>query len=103
TTMLELRRLQKSLSRTSSSGTMVYKVSSKADFEAQLEAAGDKLVVVDFYATWCPPCHFISPKVEQLATKLKDEVIFLKVDVDESELLAAEYGIEAMPTFVYIK
>ena len=75
----------------------------QADFTAQLEAAGNRLVVVDFYATWCGPCKIIAPKLEALATEYKDEIIVLKVDVDENEEVAAEYQIEAMPTFVFIK
>jgi len=82
---------------------MVHIVKSKADFEAQLKAAENKLVVVDFYATWCGPCKQIAPEIEKFATQFKDEVVFLKVDVDETDELAAEYEIEAMPTFVYIK
>ncbi|XP_043278484.1 thioredoxin-2 [Venturia canescens] len=82
---------------------MVHQVKDSDDMKAQLKAAGDKLVVVDFFATWCGPCKAISPKVEELAQTLGDAVVFLKVDVDECEDLAAEYGISSMPTFIFIK
>lgn len=82
---------------------MVHSVASKEDFNAQLEAAGGKLVVVDFYATWCGPCKMIAPKLEEMSLEFKDSVVFLKVDVDENEEIAVDYKINAMPTFIFIK
>ncbi|PAA57682.1 hypothetical protein BOX15_Mlig015572g2, partial [Macrostomum lignano] len=61
-----------------------------------------KLVVIDFTATWCPPCRMIAPKFEQLSKDTPD-VVFAKVDVDENEETAGSQGIEAMPTFLLFK
>ncbi|EFN85525.1 thioredoxin-2 isoform X1 [Harpegnathos saltator] len=72
------------------------------DLTSKLEKAGDKLVVIDFFAIWCGPCKMIGPKVAELAKEMED-VIFLKVDVDECEDVAAQYQISSMPTFVFIK
>lgn len=80
----------------------VHHVKDSDDFKAQLAAAGEKLVVVDFFAAWCGPCKFISPKVEELAGQESD-VVFLKVDVDECEDIAGENNISSMPTFVFFK
>ncbi|KXJ77338.1 thioredoxin-2 [Aedes albopictus] len=82
---------------------MVYIVKDGADFDSKLESAGDKLVVVDFFATWCGPCKVIAPKLEELQNKYAEKVLFVKVDVDECEDLAAKYEISSMPTFLYIK
>ncbi|KDP32674.1 hypothetical protein JCGZ_13672 [Jatropha curcas] len=61
-----------------------------------------KLVVVDFTASWCGPCRFISPLLAELAKKLPN-VIFLKVDVDELQTVAQDWAVEAMPTFIFLK
>jgi thioredoxin 1 len=82
---------------------MVHQVKDMADFKAKLTEAGDHLVVVDFFATWCGPCKVIAPKLEALSTELKGSVMFLKVDVDEVEEVATEYGVSAMPTFMFFK
>ncbi|BES98085.1 Thioredoxin [Nesidiocoris tenuis] len=81
---------------------MTHHVKDSADLEAKLKDAGSNLVVIDFYATWCGPCKMIAPKLEELAQSLPD-VVFLKVDVDECEDVAAQYEISVMPTFVFIK
>ena len=82
---------------------MVYQVTSSSDMKAQLEAAGDTLVVVDFYATWCGPCIAIAPRIEEMSKGDFSSIKFLKVDVDECEEVAMEYNITAMPTFKIIK
>ncbi|KAF3429862.1 hypothetical protein E2986_00022 [Frieseomelitta varia] len=81
---------------------MVIQIKNADDLKSQLEKAGDNLVVIDFFATWCGPCKMIAPKLEELSKKM-DNVVFLKVDVDECEDIASEYEITSMPTFVFIK
>lgn len=81
---------------------MVHQVVDMDDFQNQLKLAEDKLVVVDFFATWCGPCKMISPHLEEMS-KTMDDCVFLKVDVDECEEIAQEYKITAMPTFIFIK
>ncbi|KJE91856.1 thioredoxin [Capsaspora owczarzaki ATCC 30864] len=71
-------------------------VTSKAEFDTHIN--GDKLVIVDFYATWCGPCKMIAPQIEKLAAE-NTGITFLKVDVDELEDVAASCSISAMPTF----
>jgi len=82
--------------------SLVHVVKDMDDFRTQLKDAANKLVVVDFYATWCGPCKMIAPKLEDMAQQFTD-VIFLKVDVDDNEEVASQYDISCMPTFIFIK
>ncbi|KYN44617.1 Thioredoxin-2, partial [Trachymyrmex septentrionalis] len=72
------------------------------DLETKLKDAGNNLVVIDFFAVWCGPCKMIGPLIEELSKEMLD-VVFLKIDVDECEDIAAKYEITSMPTFVFIK
>mmetsp|Transcript_19348 Transcript_19348/g.28635 ORF Transcript_19348/g.28635 Transcript_19348/m.28635 type:complete len:131 (-) Transcript_19348:215-607(-) len=82
---------------------MVREVQNQQDFDSALKEAGDKLVVVDFTASWCGPCRAIAPKFEALSETHKDEVVFLKVDVDKCKDVSRSQGISAMPTFKFFK
>jgi thioredoxin 1 len=81
---------------------MVKSIATKAEFDDVLKNAGDKLVAVDFTATWCGPCQRIGPKFVEMAATYTD-VVFIKVDVDENAETAEHCGIEAMPTFKFYK
>ena len=63
----------------------------------------DKLLVVDFYATWCGPCKKLSPTLDEVSEELGEQVNIVKVDVDESEDLAMDYGIRSVPTVLFFK
>ncbi|CCW63419.1 unnamed protein product [Phytomonas sp. EM1] len=58
------------------------------------------LTVVDFFATWCPPCQSISPHIDQLA-KCKPHVSICKVDVDRAPDIMQTYPVKCMPTFCF--
>lgn len=60
-------------------------------------------VLVDFYATWCPPCRALAPTLESLATEFAGRAKLVKVNVDDSPELAADYGITSIPTLVFFK
>ena len=72
----------------------------KADYDNALKA--DKLVVIDFTASWCPPCKMIAPKYEAMAEEFADANLH-KVDVDENSEAAQAAGIQCMPTFKFYK
>merc|ERR1711988_730195 len=79
---------------------MVKQCDSLAALKEELNAAGDKLVVVDFFATWCPPCKMIAPKLEQMSNEFP-HVKFYKVDVDANPQASQLAGISCMPTFKF--
>jgi thioredoxin 1 len=57
-------------------------------------------VLVDFYATWCPPCKMLSPVVDQLAGEFAGRVKVVKVNVDEEQTLASAFRIDSVPTLI---
>ncbi len=57
-------------------------------------------VLVDFWAEWCGPCKMIAPLLDELADEYDGKVKIGKVNVDEQQPLAAEYGIRAIPTLL---
>lgn len=71
------------------------------DFPALVQ--DDKLLVVDFFATWCGPCKKLSPTLDEVSEEFGDRVNIVKVDVDESEDLAMTYGTRSVPTVLFFK
>ena len=65
--------------------------------------AGDKPVVVDFWAEWCGPCLMIGPAIEELAEKYADGAVIGKMNVDENDEIPGEYGIRSIPTVLFFK
>ena len=55
-------------------------------------------VIVDFYADWCGPCKMMAPVIEEVSKELEEKVKVAKVNVDENQELAMEYGIMSIPT-----
>ena len=80
----------------------VIHIDSEEQFMTAIKDAGDKLIMIDFFAAWCGPCKMISPVIEEMA-KTYTEVVFLKVNVDELGDIAAAFRVQAMPTFIFVK
>ncbi len=73
-----------------------------ADFDKEvLQAKG--VVVVDFYADWCPPCRMLGPVVEKAAEEYAGKVKFVKVNVDKHQDLAGKYEVTSIPRLIIFK
>jgi len=70
-----------------------------------VEGSGDKIVIIDFFATWCGPCKVIAPVIAKMSSEepYSEKCTFYKIDVDEAPDVAQELGIRAMPTFGIFK
>lgn len=60
----------------------------------------DVPVLVDFWAVWCGPCKMLTPTIDQLSSEFDSKVKVGKVNVDENQQLAAQYGIMSIPTII---
>ena len=60
-------------------------------------------VLVDFWAEWCGPCKMVAPILDELASEYDGKVKIGKVNIDEHQSLASEYGIRAIPTLLLFK
>jgi len=73
-----------------------------ANFDADV-LKSDKLVLIDFWATWCGPCRAIAPIVEELATEYQGKVKVGKMDVDRNSATPMRYGVRGIPTLLVFK
>ncbi|MGD9129576.1 MAG: thioredoxin [Candidatus Woesebacteria bacterium] len=69
------------------------------NFKQSIQKAG-KPVMVDFYADWCGPCQMAAPIIDKLADEYKDKIMIVKVNVDENQTTAKEYGVMSIPTVI---
>ncbi len=74
----------------------------KANFEEIVKNAKTP-VLVDFWAPWCGPCRMLGPVIEELATELDGKVTVGKLNVDEEQELAMQYGVMSIPTVILFK
>lgn len=70
---------------------------------ATIAKEAEKLVVIDFNATWCGPCRQFAPTFDKVAEEYADRAVFYSVDVDDHNDLAAQYNVQSIPMVVYLK
>lgn len=63
----------------------------------------NKPVLVDFYADWCRPCQMMAPILEDVKSQIGDHATIIKINVDENQALAAQYGIQSIPSLLIFK
>ena len=62
--------------------------------------AGDKAVLVDFWAEWCGPCRMVAPVLEEIGKEYPDHITIAKLNVDENPAIAAAYDVMSIPTMI---
>lgn len=59
--------------------------------------------IIDFWAEWCGPCKFMEPIMDELEKELKGRVEIEKINVDENQEKAAQFGVMSIPTYIFMK
>ncbi len=72
------------------------------NFESEV-LKSEKPVLIDFWAPWCGPCKAIGPVIEELAGELKDSVKVMKMNVDDNQKTAVNFGVRSIPTMILFK
>ena len=78
-------------------------LATKSNFDAAVAASSERPHILDFSASWCPPCKMIGPIFERMASENADAVTMKKVDVDAKAEAAQAAGIQCMPIFKLYK
>lgn len=77
--------------------TPVYKVDN-----GKIIPINNKPTIVDFSASWCPPCRQLKPIFEKLAEEFKGRINFVTIDVDENPELSQSYGVQSIPMMIFL-
>lgn len=77
------------------------KVATNTNFDELLQDG--KLVIVDFWATWCGPCRMLSPLLDEVEEEMSDKIVVVKVNVDDADEVAAQFRIMNIPTLLFFK
>jgi thioredoxin len=84
-------------------GSIIPLIANEDEFKRIVADSGDRLLMVDFYADWCPPCKELTPVLEEIATEKKEHVTVYKINVDDNKELAASLGARGIPFLAFIR
>ena len=77
------------------------KIATNTSFDELLQS--EKLVIVDFWATWCGPCRMLSPLLDEVEEEMADKIVVVKVNVDDADEIAMRFRIMSIPTLLFFK
>lgn len=70
------------------------------DFQIAVEKG---LVLVDFFAEWCPPCRMLEPILEEIAEEMQGKIKLCKIDIDQAQNITSSYHVTSVPTLILFK
>ena len=79
-------------------GDLIASATAETFRELVIDASQQALVLVDFWAKWCGPCKTLTPLLEKVVTSYNGRVRLVKIDVDENQMLAGQFGVQSVPT-----
>jgi thioredoxin 1 len=65
--------------------------------------SSDKLILVDFWASWCNPCKSLAPILEDASNDLSEKIVVFKINIDENPDSPQRYGVRGIPTIIFFK
>lgn len=74
-----------------------------SNFTDMLASAGDRPVLIDFWADWCPPCKMLAPAIDQLAAEAAGRYVIGKLDTDANPVTAGRFDITSIPTLLIFR
>ena len=77
------------------------KVATNNTFDELIQS--DKMVIADFWATWCGPCRMLTPILDEVEEEMSDKIQVVKVNVDDADEVAAQFRIMSIPTLLFFK
>ncbi len=83
--------------------SVINSIEDAAQFNKILEQSKKRLLVLDFYADWCPPCKELAPILEKIAKEKSDTVTIYKVNVDQNQELSNSFRITGIPHVAFFK
>lgn len=67
------------------------------------ETISEGLILVDFFAEWCPPCRMLEPILEEIAEQMQGKIKLCKIDIDQAQSVTSSYQVTSVPTLILFK
>jgi len=90
-------------SQTPAKESVIKSIDGVDQFNKIIQTAGDRLLLIDFYADWCPPCKDLMPILEKIAKEKSENVTIYKINIDRNSNLANSFRVTGIPQVTFIK
>ncbi|MGB6010262.1 MAG: thioredoxin domain-containing protein [Desulfobacterales bacterium] len=90
-------------SQTSAKDSVIGSINSLEQFNKIMETSEERLLILDFYADWCPPCKELFPVLEKIGKENRDSVTIYKINIDRHSELANSFRVTGIPHVAFVK